>query len=349
MRFPRVLVGWRRRLDKAFQLISAQRHLPLFVLLVILPAVATILALSGIIENIIRLGLGIDGAAPGASKLTIIISPWITGAFLGLLIILIVSATYHITSARGSRKVLGFANRAHARVQRARQELRSHQSSYRDTVHATHRMCNQIFGTPNITRHNYVKIAANYRIDRNGNARVQKTLTVKAGPEPVYFLKLYVDGRPNAVPVATYEMIKFRVRVNSGDPAISFLPISDEAQRKEFALFFLPFIPPDEERTFTISYDWPRFFSGLQRNGIDEFFWDNKGHDVGMSTSFDASFEFDESYGALTYEVIGPRSGRMTISKKQQQGSTHIRLQDDAMPISDTTYRIIFRRPHVAA
>jgi hypothetical protein len=202
---------------------------------------------------------------------------------------------------------------------------------------------NQLFYGADVIKHDFQKIHTTYNVSENGDVSVVKQIEIRAVEEPVHFWQSYIDGYPHAPSQLLFTDIGFSVS-SEGDHQCAFAPVRDGLQRKEFVIFFLPYIKPGELRSLQITYKWPGLLRGLLVNKEDDFYWENKGFSKDKLTDFMAKFIFSSKFPNLHAEITGSKPEGSTIHFNRGPNEIVVDLKIPKMPISNSgaKYQITF-------
>jgi hypothetical protein len=117
----------------------------------------------------------------------------------------------------------------------------------------------------------FEQVSWSFRIDADGETRVEALYLIRAYERPLHFLRLKVGAEPDAPGVDFLDSLDFKVRDKGGD-RVAYLVRRNDSHRKEVSIFFLPQISPQEPpRSIAITYTWPGMFRRLLTQGDEEF------------------------------------------------------------------------------
>jgi hypothetical protein len=117
-----------------------------------------------------------------------------------------------------------------------------------------------------------LEIDNSYLIHPNYDGQIERKYSIRA-IEALHFWEIKVVIESDASPQDFLDDIDFKVRDDKGE-SIFYLPTENGPHSKFVALFFLPPLKPDEEKTIFVTYKWPGMFRLIEKQGFERFEWD---------------------------------------------------------------------------
>ena len=131
----------------------------------------------------------------------------------------------------------------------------------------------------------YVRLA--YHVLKDFSAEVHRRYAIRAGDTHLHLWIPSLDASGDAEPAADFADIQFRLIGRDINAETVYLPSTNDRFHKSPCIFFLPPIPPGEEREFEIVYLWPGMVRGMQR-----FNWEDFSFSFGRTAAIE-EFEFE--------------------------------------------------------
>jgi hypothetical protein len=152
-----------------------------------------------------------------------------------------------------------------------------------------------------------------YHLSRDFSAEVHRRCTIRAGDAPLHLWVSSVNASSDSEPAATFADIQFRLISRDINSEVVYLPAENDRFSKFACVFFLPPVPPGQEREVELVYRWTGLFLGLQRNRWEDFSYPLKS--AGTIEEFELEvFLEDGTGGYLTGSEIGVKLPGSTVT-----------------------------------
>lgn len=174
-----------------------------------------------------------------------------------------------------------------------------------ETVRAVSKISRQMFpAIVGVKGKTFRHVRYTYNVSRDFSAEVHRRCTIRAGDAPLHLWVSSVNASSDAKPAATFADIQFRLMSRDINSDVVYLPAENDHFNKFACVFFLPPVPPGQEREVELNYCWTGLFLGLQRNGWEDFSYPLKS--AGMIEEFELeAFLEDGTGGYLKASEIG--------------------------------------------
>lgn len=182
-------------------------------------------------------------------------------------------------------------------------EYRKYRKDHDFITANTNKFINQFYGE-NIPPLDFTKIYYNCFVEANGDSRVTQKITFRAIDDKAHFWTFWIDADDDSPAVDSISELKLFVKSEGPNSDVAVIPLSNDGRKKRIAIFFIPGIPPNEERTIEIEFQWPGFMNQLRKQNSSDFYWGFKA--VGrQETDVCVRIYLDKAFGQVNCQNIG--------------------------------------------
>lgn len=232
-------------------------------------------------------------SAPGIPTLDNTYVMGITGALVGLVILLVASLIL----------AWFYFQRAHNpdiknRYEKAQKNL-DHQ------IENSLKIANKLYPAggdpPRLLDEGYYTIS----VDKDGTGWVKRFYKVRAHDKPLHYWPIGIWAEPEADSVEYLDEMEFRVDERDERYDIGHLLTEDKPHFKQVTLFHLPHIEPTEQdpRIVEVTYRWPRMLRRVLDKGFEDWTWTVRSARNVPLVEFTLFYHPD--IGKITFNLIG--------------------------------------------
>jgi hypothetical protein len=312
-----------RRKLKTPEFIANNGGWVLFTILILLPAIITILGV-GVTDTIFNAFLSLFSIDAATGKIG---TQWtIKYALLFLFCVFIPGSIYLLCMRLKPERL-----------------KRKAEEAYELITKEVSRIYTQMSGASTPSRHNLEKLNLVFRVDHKYGLRCDSKISLIA-KQDTYFWKYFVGAEPEGDGQDFISDINFSADVDSGRSS-AFLPLKNETHAKEVMIAFLPYIKQGEKCEVSVSWTWPNCMGQLHVKSQEQYEWVCDSVDNDCVGELRMEYVFDKKLGDIHCRNIGINPTGTQLNKTDKPNETIWTLANQHAPLGQgKTYRLVFER-----
>lgn len=203
----------------------------------------------------------------------------------------------------------------------------------------------QLYHDLNMRRHDFVRLEAVYRIDKDGNTSARETVTLVAENEPVHFWSFHIAGDNLSTPQDSIDDLMLQIECLDKGVGIEVVRFDDKPRFKAVVVWLLPELAPNTQRTLSISYVWNGLWRELIETGRTRFWLNHAGRSRHFGGDLSYTFEFDAEIGDVQCDITATKPHGIDLVSRVDAGIKTWLFKGDSVPIANTFYELTFRVP----